>query len=156
MNVIAGHRGHALHRPSLGSPLLRTRVWVNRHAIDLRLAEGESILSSPALGHRAKQLTSLRWRRSLAAGIRRLLEDAESPSRPLSSAVPIQRRAIVCARSQLEGLAAEIEADGPLAVEGLARVQLLITDGHSPLFSSSPDGAIEDGVRSARAALRVS
>ena len=156
MNTIAGHRNHALPRPSLGSPLLRTRVWVNRHAIDLRLAEGESILSSPDLAYRAKQLTSLRCRRLLAAGIRGLLEDAESQSRPLSSAVPIQRRAILCARAQLEGLAAEIETDGPIAVEGLARVQLLITDGHSPLFSSSPDGAIEDAVRTARLALLVS
>lgn len=56
--------------------MLRTRVWVNRHALDLRLAEGERILSSPDLAYRAKQLTSLRWRRSLAAGIRRLPEDA--------------------------------------------------------------------------------
>jgi hypothetical protein len=155
MNAIAGHRGHALPRPSLGSPVLRTRVWANRHAIDLRLSEGENILSSPALAHRARQLASRRWRRSLAAGIRRLIDDAESPSRPLSSAVPIQRRGIVCARRELERLAADIEADRPVAVVGLARVQLLITDGHSPLFSSSPDGAIEDAVRGARAALLV-
>jgi hypothetical protein len=155
MNVIAGHRGQALHRPSLVSPLVRTRVWVNRHAIDLRLAEGESVLSSADLAHRAGQLESVRWRRSLAAGIRRLIGDAEGPSRPLSSAVPIQRRAILCARSELERLAAAIDADAPVAVEGLAQAQLLITDGHSPLFSSSPDGAIEDAVRSARAALVV-
>jgi hypothetical protein len=132
-----------------------TRVWVNRNSIDLRLAEGESVLVSPDLAYRARQLESHRWRRSLAAGIRRLIGDAEGPSRPLSSAVPIQRRAILCARSELDGLAAAIEAHGPVAVEGLAQAQLLITDGHSPLFSSSSDGAIEDAVRGARAALVV-
>ncbi len=131
------------------------KVWVNRHSIDLRLAEGESVIVSPDLAYRARQLESQRWRRSLATGIRRLIEDAEGPSRPLSSAVPIQRGAIVCARAELEGLAAAIDAGGPVAVEGLAQTQLLITDGHSPLFSSSPDGAIEDAVRCARAALVV-
>jgi hypothetical protein len=133
-----------------------TRVWVNRHGIDRRLAEGESARSSPDLALRARQLESQRWRRSLSAGIRRLIEDAESPPRPLSSAVPIQRRAIVCARRELEGLASVIEAGGAVAPGGLARVRLLITDGQSPLFSPSHDGAIGEAVRSARAALLVS
>jgi hypothetical protein len=155
MNTIAGHRNHALPRPGLGSPLLRTRVWVSRHAIDLRLAEGESILSSPVLARRAEQLASIRCRRSLAAGIRRLIEDAERPSRPLSSAAPIQRRAILRARAELERLAADLEADGPIKIEGIARVQLLLTDGSSPLFSSFPDGAVEEAVLGARAAFPV-
>jgi hypothetical protein len=155
MHTIEGHRKHALSRASFGSPLLRTRVWVNRPAIDQRLAEGESIHATPELAHRADQLASIRCRRSLATGIRRFIEDAERTARPLSSAAPIQRRAILRARAELERLAAELEADEPMGIEGIARVQLLITDGHSPLFSSSPDGAIEEAVRSARAAFRV-
>jgi hypothetical protein len=155
MNTIAGHRNHALPRVSLGSPWLRTRVWLSRHSIDQRLAEGESILAGPELAHRAEQLASIRSRRSLAAGIRGLIEDAERPSRPLSSAAPIQRRAILRARAELTRLAAELEADEPIRLEGIARVQLLITDGSSPLYSSLPDGALEEAVLNARAAFPV-
>jgi hypothetical protein len=155
MNTIAGHRNQALPRVSLGSPLLRTRVWLSRYAIDLRLAEGESILSSPELAHRAEQLASIRCRRSLSAGLRGLIEDAERSSRSLSSAAPIQRRAILRARAELERLAAELEADGPVGLEGIAKVQLLITDGGSPLYSSFPDGALEEAVLNARAAFPV-
>ena len=155
MNTIAGHRNHARPLSALGSPLLRTRVWVNRFAIDLRLAEGESILSSPELSHRADQLASIRCRRSLADGLRRLIEDAESTTRPLSSAAPIQRRSILRARVELERLAAELDSDDPIRIEGIARVQLLLTDGTSPLYSSFPDGALEEAVSRARAAFPV-
>jgi hypothetical protein len=156
MNTIAGHRNHALPRLALASPLLRTRVWLGRYALDLRLAEGENILSSRQLAHRADQLASIRCRRSLAAGLRRLIEDAESTSRPLSSAAPIQRRSILRARAELEQLAAELDSDDPLTIEGIARVQLLLTDGTSPLYSPFPDGTLEEAVSHARAAFSVS
>ena len=102
-------------------------MWVNRHSIDLRLAEGESI-SSPDLAHRAKQLNRSagdgRWRRASA-----LLEDARA-SRPLSSAVPIQRRAILRARS--------------------SRLAAIEATGRSP-WRASPE-ALRSPVRTARAA----
>ena len=137
----------------LGSPWLRARVWLTRQTLDERLAAGESMLANEALTRRAEQLASVRGRHSLAAGVRRALEDAERPARALSSAVPIQRRAILRSRLRLERLAAELEGDEPVRLAGIARVHLLLTDGNSPLYTALPDGTLDQALAQAHAAL---
>ena len=82
-----------------------------------------------------------------------MIEDAERPARALSSAVPIQRRAILRARLGLERLAAELDGDEPVRLAGIARVQLLLTDGNSPLYAALPDGALDEALAHAHAAL---
>jgi hypothetical protein len=56
---------------------LRARVWLNRRALDRRLAEGMLPASSPELDYRAEQLLSSRYRRSFATGIKRIIEAGE-------------------------------------------------------------------------------
>ena len=131
---------------SFGSPVLRLRVWLTRQTLDHRLAQNESMLASPAMTRRGEQLTSQRSRRSLAAGLRRVIEAAERPSRGLSAAVPIQRRAILRARPDLERLAAELDAAEPVSLSGIARVQVLLTDGRSPLYMALSEGALDEAV----------
>ncbi len=113
------------------------------------------MLDSPELTRRAQQLGSVRRRHTLAAGLRRVIEDSERPTRVISAAAPIQRRAILHARTQLERLAAEVGGHDPVRLEGIARVQILLTDGTSPLFMALPEGALDDAVARAQAALSL-
>lgn len=153
MDSVTQHRPHALPQLSLGHPWLRTRVWLTRQTLDHRLAQGESILESPVLSRRAEQLTDIRRRRSLAAGLRRVIDDAERPVRTLSAAVPIQRRAILRARRELVRLADELEGDEPVRLAGIARVQLLLTHGDSPLYEAHPEGALDEALAHAHTSL---
>jgi hypothetical protein len=57
------------------------RVWLKRGALDRRIARGADPSASPELDRRARQLTSRRTRAGLAAGIRRVVEEAEFPQR---------------------------------------------------------------------------
>jgi hypothetical protein len=153
MNTVTEHRGHLVPHLRLGSPWLRARVWLNRQSLDRRLAHGESTLASPELARRGEQLASIRSRHSLAVGIRRVLGDAERPRRALSAAAPVQRRPILDARARLEQLAADLDAHEPVKLAGIARVRLLLTDGASPLYSPHPQGALDEAVAHAQAAL---
>jgi hypothetical protein len=139
----------------LGSPGLRLRVWLTRRTLDHRLGEGESILENPALARRANQLASLHCRHSLAKGLRRVIEDAERPSRSLTAAVPVQRKAVRRARAGLERLATKLEGEGPVALAGVAQLQILLTDGGSPLYAAHAKGQLDALVDRAELALET-
>ncbi|MBN1528978.1 MAG: hypothetical protein JW895_07950 [Thermoleophilaceae bacterium] len=132
---------------------LRLRVWLTRRTLDHRLAAGESILSSAAHARRANQLTSPRRRRTLAKGLRRVVADAEHPRRSLSSAVPVQRGAVLHARAGIERIVARLESDDAVALAGVAQVQLMLTDAGSPIFDPHPSGDLDELVERAELAL---
>jgi hypothetical protein len=67
--------------------------------------------------------------------------------------VPIQRLAVAGAREGLERLAETLEADEPVRLEGIARVQLLLTNGDSLLYSPYSAGVLDEAVSHAYAAL---
>lgn len=136
------------------SPLLALRVWLHRRSLKRALANGAEPDSSPELAHRAEQLTSLGHRRSLAVGLNRTLRDAQGPPPPVfTAAVPLQRHAILSARDEIEQLAHDLLAPGDVQPRGVALVQDLLTDGSSPLFTPSPEGALDQVVGHAHAAL---
>jgi hypothetical protein len=136
-----------------GSPGLRLRVWLTRRTLDDRLAEGESILTDPALARRADQLASLRCRRSLAKGLRRVISDAEHPPRSLTCVVPVQRQAVLKCRAGIERLAAKLDGDEPVGLAGVAQVRILLADGGSPLYDAHPEGELHERVERAELAL---
>jgi hypothetical protein len=131
------------------------RVWLTRRTLDHRLAEGEGILTDPALARRGDQLASLRCRRSLAKGLRRVIADAEHPPRSLTSVVPVQRRAVLKCRAGIERLAVRLDSDEPVALAGVAQVQILLTDGGSPLYDPHPEGDLYERVERAELALET-
>jgi hypothetical protein len=135
------------------SPWLDARVWLHRAALRRALAAGTDPSSSPELARRAEQLTSLRSRRRLAAGLNRALRAAEKPQSRLTAAVPVQSRDVLQLRAGIEQLAHELVAPGELQVRGILLVQSLLTDGNSPLFAPSANGQLDRAVRHARAAL---
>src|SRR5262245_9681914 len=102
---------------------------------------------------RARRLTSPRYRRKLASGLNRALREAGEPAAPFSAAVPLQRREILKVRDDIEQLAEDLLAPGDVQPRGVVLVQQLLTDGSSPLFAPSPDGALDQAVRHAHAAL---
>lgn len=83
----------------------------------------------------------------------RTVKAAESAPGPLSSAVPVPRRAILAARDELKQLAHDLVAPGDVQPRGVVLVHDLLTDGASPLFSPRSDAELKDAVRHAHAAL---
>jgi hypothetical protein len=132
---------------------LRARVWLNRRALDLRLAEGALPASSPELDYRAEQLLSSRCRRQFATGIKRIIEAAEEPASSLTASAPVRRQEILAARCDLLELAELIRHEEGLQVRGLALIERFLTSAESPLFHPSPEETLERTVRRIRAAL---
>ena len=137
------------------SPLLAARVLLQRSSLRRALAAGADPESSAQLARRAEQLTSLRRRRALAAALNRALREAEAPPAPFTAAVPVRRREIRKTRDEIEQLARDLLAPGEVRPRGVVLVQNMLTHGESPLFTASPDGALQRAVRQARSALHV-
>jgi hypothetical protein len=96
-----------------------------------------------------------RKRLRLARTISRVILEAERPSHTVfSAAVPVEREGILRCEHELLGLADTLRATAqPVSREGVAKVERLLRDGASPVYTPMGDGALEDAVREARAAL---
>jgi hypothetical protein len=103
--------------------------------------------------HRRGRLTSSRTRRTLAAGLTRTLRAAEEPPR-LTSAVPVQREAVLHARDEIERLIAALLGPDEVTPGGMQLVHQLLTDGRSPLFAPNLNGELHEAVRHVYAALQ--
>jgi hypothetical protein len=128
-------------------------VWLRRGSLDRSLAAGKDPAASPALSRRARQLTSRRYRHGLAAAIRNLLDAAEERPRGFSAAVPVQRREVLAERELMLQLADDLESSDELKPRGIALVERLISDGGSPVYTSSPGGSLHGALVHAHAAL---
>jgi hypothetical protein len=82
-----------------------------------------------------------------------MIREADRPARPLTSAVPVQRREVHAARDEIERLAQELAGPDEVQPRGVLRVIALLTHGDSPFFTPSPDGSLSRAVRHAHAAL---
>jgi hypothetical protein len=131
------------------------RVWLRRGALDRSLAHGADPSDTPELRRRARQLTSRRCRAGLAQGIRNLIEEAEADRRGYTAAVPLQRFEIMREREFLLQLADDLASDDELNARGIALVDALLTDGTSPVYTSSPEGKLHRALIHARAALHL-
>ncbi len=108
-----------------------TRPWLDRE-----IAAGSTDGASAALELRARQLTCTRTRRQLARQLRELIEYAERVgSRPMFSAVVIDRRAVSSGRHAILGLAERLEGEEPVSPRGITLVRRILTDGLGPLFN---------------------
>ena len=110
----------------------RLRVLVNRPGLDARLAEGEPPSGDAVLALRAAQLCAPGTRSRVASGLERALTDDGRPR--LSAAVPVNRRAVQSARPYLAQLIEALRSPAPVAPQGVARAQRLLTDAASPLY----------------------
>jgi hypothetical protein len=116
------------------SPLLRLKVWWRRTALTRELATGADpdasfehmLVAGELIGRPA------RWR--LAAGLDRVLTNAQRTPRPGDARVPLNRPAVLRARDELGALAERLRAGTPAAVQGVAIVAVLLRDASSPLY----------------------
>jgi hypothetical protein len=145
--------------------LRRLRPWHRLLArsraarLDGELARGASPEASASLAARAMALTSMEFRRDLAASLRRILAAAGEPARPASAQaaqaahaahapqaayaapracrplrVPVRASRISRSAPLLAGLASQLAGPGPVPVRGVALVSQLLADGAGPLY----------------------
>ena len=132
-----------------GLALRRVRVWhrltVRGQAgrLDRELAEGASPEASAVLAVRAMRLTSMEFRRDLAASLRRIVLAAGEPlpiaaPKSLGAArpprVPLRYARIGGSARLLAELASRLAEPGPVPVQGVAMVTRLLSDGTGPLY----------------------
>jgi len=138
-----------------GLALQRLRPWHRLLAscqagrLDRELAEGASPEASTALAARAIRLTSLDYRRDLAASLRRIVVVATGQPAPVRSAqvaapkslgavrpprVPLRRARISQSARLLAELASRLAAPGPVPARGVAMVTRLLSEGTGPLY----------------------
>jgi len=137
-----------MHDTDRTSIRLRLDVSLHRRRLDCELAAGADPTEPEPRAARARQLQDQRTRTRLARALRRTVNDAERPraGAPLSSAVPINRGAVIAWREGLLGLADALQKPGPVNPSGVARVVLLLTDGSGPLFSQYADQPLAEAV----------
>ena len=131
---------------------MRTRL--RRGSLDRRLAAGANPDECDDLSRRADQLRSSAHRRELAAALLTLVEQAEGPTPPISAAVPINRRSIRAARSDVIALILDLGATDLVAsARGIALVERLLCEGASPVYAPHGPAALTQALRRAHAAL---
>jgi hypothetical protein len=121
--------------------------------LDRQLAAGVSPDASELLAIRGERLTSRRYRARMAAGLARVVRDAESTARGFSAAVRPDRREVIAARTVLAALDRRLRAAEPVSAHGVALIESLLTDGASPLYRPTEVGALGSRLRAAAAAL---
>jgi hypothetical protein len=112
--------------------------------LDRALAEGTSPEASARLAARAAQLTSMAFRRDLAASVRRILVAAGPPALSVAAhaphgpaarlRVPVGTTRIRPSAPLLAEVASRLLEPGPVPVRGVAMVAQLLADGTGPLY----------------------
>ena len=124
--------------------------------LDRQLADGVRPEVSEVLAARAMVLTSVRYRRGLAASLGRMLAASMSPqARPRLMAasrsagavrqphVPLRRDRIACSASELDGLVRSLAGQSPVPAQGVAMVSQLLADGGGPLYRAGSNDDLE-------------
>lgn len=95
-----------------------------------------------------------RRRRHLAAALDTALTDVIRPPRARTARVPVARRQVLDAQSEIEQLVAQLR-DGRRRVDpdALLLAEEVLCDPDGPLFADRPAGALSDRLRLVRVAL---
>jgi hypothetical protein len=128
----------ALPRAGRRRWVARVRACLRRTELDRELAEGEDPWGSGARMVRAARLGSLRERRSVAAGLRALVELAER-GRAASAYLDLRHRIVLEERTALLALADRLDEPEPVEISVLAQLHLLLCDPTSPVYDTGTD-----------------
>ncbi len=121
--------------------------------LDRQLAAGMSADASELLAIRSERLTAKRYRARMAAGLARVVRDADATTRGFSAAVRPDRREVIAARTVIRTLDRRLRAAEPISAQGVALLESVLTDGTSPLYRPTEPGALGSRLRAAAAAL---
>jgi hypothetical protein len=136
------------------SVAVRVRARLHRSALTESLSEGADPESSPELALRARQLVGGTERRILSRTLERTLDDVRRPKLTLGGGTLVRRQEVLRAQQPLQLMIKRLRDDRPVAVEGMALIERLITDGTwSPLYNATAPGALRRLTVLATAAL---
>lgn len=127
--------------------LAKARAHLRGRFLDRELSRGADPASSEELAQRAAWLTSRRRRRSLARSLRHVRElGTRHPPGP-SAAIPPDLKELSGARLQVARVESLLElVDEPVYSRGVAMVEVLITDGLSPLYYPRRSGQLREAL----------
>jgi hypothetical protein len=111
----------------------RLAVRLRASQLDSELAGGAAPESDFALALHAERLTRPSQRRALARSLQRIVSAAE-PSTSVRLRVPLCRDRVCDDRTELEALSDRLLLGGPVCVQGVAMVRVLLADGAGPLY----------------------
>jgi hypothetical protein len=123
--------------------LRRLRPWHRLLArslaprLDRKLAEGARPEATAALAARAARMTSMGFRRKIAASLQRIIAPAPAsrPALPIMTPhIPLCRERIRRSAPELAELAGRLVQPGPVPAQGVAIMSELLTDGTGPLY----------------------
>jgi hypothetical protein len=107
---------------------------LSRWRLDRELAGGGDP-HEPLLRARATKLAHSRVREAIASRLESAIAEAESgPRHTLSAAIPVRREAVREARPLILSLAIALREPGTPSPEGVARAEMLVSDGGSSLY----------------------
>jgi hypothetical protein len=153
--LVRGRRRPA--SPPRGGP--RVRLWHRLVArwdgaeLDRRLAVGEGLAAGDALAARARQITSRRSRRQLAAGLTGVLRSARPGAPVWTAKARPDHPGVVEARTVIAALVDRLRAPEPVAAQGVAMVRALLIDGNGVLYRPGEPGALNSRLSAAAAAM---
>jgi hypothetical protein len=127
-------------------------------SLDASLAAGHPPESSRLLAARARDIVSLRRRRSMADSWEHVLRVAHRAQRARlagspSPAVPICADRVVAAEPVIRDLVNGLAAPLPVPARGVAMARVLLTDANSPVYNRRAGVALTDAVAAAAAQL---
>jgi hypothetical protein len=138
----------------------RIMARLRARSIDDELLDGASDGSPIVLVRRAR-LLHLRYRASVAAALRRLIEAARANEPNFFAArLQLKVREVLANAPLILTLADELEQEGSVSPRGVILADRLITDGDSPVYGPDPihhppEETVESAVKHARAALHL-
>ena len=128
----------------------RLSARVRSRQLDRALAEGTPPEATAALALRARRLTKLSRRRTIASGLRHVIRDTCSGVPPSRARISPRRSQVIAASEDLAQLADALAIPGPVAARGVAQAWILLTDGTGPLYNPNSTGNLR--ARAANAA----
>ena len=146
---------HPMHPRRLGDGILAS---VFGASLDASLAAGCPPESSRLLAARARDIVSLRKRRSIAGSWEHLLRVARRAQqgtgpRAVATAVPVCADRIVAAEPAIRDLMNRLVAQLPVPARGVAMARILLTDATSPVYNRRARVALSDALAAAAAQL---
>jgi hypothetical protein len=129
-------------------------------SLDASLAAGCPPESSRLLAARARDIVSLRRRRSIADSWEHVLRVARrargaghTGSRAAAVAVPVCADRVVAAEPAIRDLMSRLAAPLPVPARGVAMARVLLTDATSPVYNRRAGVTLGDAVAAAAAEL---
>jgi hypothetical protein len=132
----------------------RLSARLRSRRLDEALAHGTPPETTAALALRAGRLTTLSRRRTIAAGLRRVIRDT-CRGVPPSQARTARLSQVIAASDDLNRLADALATPGPVAIRGVAQAWVLLTDGTGPLYNANSTANLRARAATAADNLRL-